>query len=196
MTGTRARPGFTLLEVAVVLAITVIGGLLVLPRWNRPLATDAAGADALFDGDAPGTLLARTLLLARGHAIATRQVVTVRFDVANRTMRAEVLAATGAGLRTATRARHVVEAEALALEVYARLALASDAALRALPDSLAGGQFPEPFAEYDWRATVRPHAEWAGLVTVEIAVTWPEGAHRLASALYRRAPAAALEEGL
>ncbi|MFN7459329.1 MAG: hypothetical protein ACK5U0_18290 [Gemmatimonas sp.] len=109
---------------------------------------------------------------------------------------AGVLAATGAGLRTATRARHVVEAEALALEVYARLALASDAALRALPDSLAGGQFPEPFAEYDWRATVRPHAEWAGLVTVEIAVTWPEGAHRLASALYRRAPAAALEEGL
>ncbi|MCA2985023.1 type II secretion system protein [Gemmatimonas sp.] len=98
MTGTRARPGFTLLEVAVVLAITVIGGLLVLPRWNRPLATDAAGADALFDGDAPGTLLARTLLLARGHAIATRQVVTVRFDVANRTMRADTSGAAGSGV--------------------------------------------------------------------------------------------------
>jgi prepilin-type N-terminal cleavage/methylation domain-containing protein len=87
MTGTRARPGFTLLEVAVVLAITVIGGLLVLPRWNRPLATDAAG-----------TLLARTLLLARGHAIATRQVVTVRFDVANRTMRADTSGAAGSGV--------------------------------------------------------------------------------------------------
>ena len=109
---------------------------------------------------------------------------------------AGVLAATGAGLRTATRARHVVEADALATEVYARLSLAGDAALRALPDSLAGGQFPSPFTDYAWRATVRPHGEWAGLMTVDIEVQWRDGAHRLSSALYRRAPAPApAEEG-
>jgi prepilin-type N-terminal cleavage/methylation domain-containing protein len=94
----RARRGFTLLEVAVVLAITVIGSLLVLPRWNRPVAVDVAGADALLDDDTPGTLLARALVTARGHAIAWRQVVTVRLDVPNRTMRADTSGAAGSGV--------------------------------------------------------------------------------------------------
>jgi type II secretory pathway pseudopilin PulG len=101
---------------------------------------------------------------------------------------AGMLAATGAGLRTAARAQHAIEAEALAMELYARLAVADDAVLRALPDSLAGGRFPEPFTEYTWRASVRPQGEWMGLLTVVVEVQGPASGHRLSSALFRRAP--------
>jgi type II secretory pathway pseudopilin PulG len=107
---------------------------------------------------------------------------------------AGVLAATGAGLRTAAQARHAYEAEALSLEMHAMLALADEGTLRALPDSLAGGRFPEPFAQYRWKTEVRPHSEWGGLLMVQIEVQWPEGAHRIASALYRRPPAERTED--
>lgn len=99
---------------------------------------------------------------------------------------AGVLATTGAGVRASARARQAHEAEALGLELFAQLSLASESTLRALPDSLAGGRFAPPFDEYTWRTAVGPHGEVAGLYDVRIDIMWGDGTQALSSALYRR----------
>jgi hypothetical protein len=55
------------------------------------------------------------------------------------------LAAFGAQLRGADRARIALEAEALAQERLSALVLAQSAAVRSLPDSLRSGEFTPPF---------------------------------------------------
>jgi type II secretory pathway pseudopilin PulG len=98
---------------------------------------------------------------------------------------ASVLAAVGAGTRATDRARRTHEAESLALEVHARLAVQREADLRVLPDSLASGQFAAPFDGYTWRATVRPDAVLPGVYQVQIDIEWPGGSQPLHTALYR-----------
>ena len=107
---------------------------------------------------------------------------------------ASVLAVTGAGVRTAERARRALEATALAQEALARITLLSEASLRALPDSVGAGTFATPFDEYAWQAAVRPDATIPGLYRVEVAVTWDGGTQPLNTALYRR-PASAPGRG-
>lgn len=107
---------------------------------------------------------------------------------------AGVLATTGAGVRASARARQAHEAEALGLELFAQLSLASESTLRALPDSLASGRFAPPFDEYSWRTAVGPHGELAGLYEVRIDVIWADGTQALSSALYRRPVSVSIEE--
>lgn len=96
------------------------------------------------------------------------------------------LAVAGAGVRTAGQARRVHEVQALVREQLARLDLARDEELLVLPDSLAAGQFAPPFDEYRWQAESRPDRRYAGLFTIEIVVSWPDGAFATTSAIYRR----------
>jgi len=103
------------------------------------------------------------------------------------------LAVAGAGVRTADRARRVHEVQALAQEQLARLELARDEELLALPDSLATGRFAPPFDDYRWEAESRPDARFAGLFAIELVVLWPDGAFATESAIYRR-PASQLLE--
>lgn len=88
----RDRRGFTLLETAIVLAITAIGALLVLPQWPSALTTDRQ------TDEAPGASLARELAAARRHAIASRQQVDVRLDVLRSRLRADTAGAYGRGV--------------------------------------------------------------------------------------------------
>lgn len=104
------------------------------------------------------------------------------------------LAVAGAGVRTAERARRVHEVQALVHEQLVRLELARDDELRALPDSLASGTFAPPFDEYRWQAESRPDPRYAGLVTIELVISWADGAFATTSAIYRR-PAARVLEG-
>jgi len=88
----KRRRGFTLLETAIVLAITAIGALLVLPLW--PAATTS---DAGTDGS-PGAALATALSDARQHAIAKRQLVAVHLDVEQQRMRVDTTGTDGRGV--------------------------------------------------------------------------------------------------
>jgi len=88
----RRRRGFTLLETAIVLAITAVGALLVLPTWPSALAPDAP-RDA-----SPGAELAAALADARRHAIAARQLVMVRVDVSHQRVRVDTAGTHGRGV--------------------------------------------------------------------------------------------------
>ena len=88
----KRRRGFTLLETAIVLAITAIGALLVLPMW--PAATSS---DVGTDGS-PGAALATALSDARRHAIAKRQLVAVHLDVEQQRMRVDTTGTDGRGV--------------------------------------------------------------------------------------------------
>lgn len=98
---------------------------------------------------------------------------------------AAALASAGAGVRAADGARRAHEVEALSQEQLARLALADEAALRALPDSLAAGRFAAPFDDYAWRIESRPDVRTPGLYRVRLEIAWDEGAFVAHSALYR-----------
>jgi len=86
------RRGFTLLETAIVLAITAIGALLVMPRW--PAATSS---DVMTDGTS-GAALSTALREARQHAIAKRQLVVVHLDAEQQRMRVDTAGPDGRGV--------------------------------------------------------------------------------------------------
>lgn len=88
----KRRSGFTLLETAIVLAITAIGALLVLPTWPAAFSADSP------DDDVPGAALAAALSDARQHAIAMRQVTYVHVDVEQRRVRVDTTGAGGRGV--------------------------------------------------------------------------------------------------
>ena len=95
------------------------------------------------------------------------------------------LAAFGADLRAANRARQTLPAAALAMDRLAVLDLVDAHTLRMLPDSLARGTFAKPFDNYSWRATVKEvHGEPA-LVELTLRVEWAEGAYALTERRYR-----------
>ena len=96
------------------------------------------------------------------------------------------LSVASSGTHAAERARRAHEVQALLDEQRARLALATEAELRLLPDSLERGRFDVPFAEYGWRTTVQPDARYPGLFLVRIEVQWADGAVAAEGAEYRR----------
>lgn len=96
------------------------------------------------------------------------------------------LAAVGAELRTAEKARHVLEAEALATARLDQLALLTDRELLSLPDTIAKGDFEAPLADYSWETTSSASSAQAGVYDVVVTVRWPTGEYAITSALYRR----------
>ena len=94
----RLRRGFTLLETAIVLAITVIGGLLVLPQWNAARSVPAGATASAGSSEAPGESLVGALLEARERAILRRQVVTVRLNRELALVRMDTTGGNGTGL--------------------------------------------------------------------------------------------------
>lgn len=100
------------------------------------------------------------------------------------------LAAVGAEMKTAERARRALEVEALATQRLDFLALMNDRELQDLPDSVSKGEFDKPLDNYKWTTTSKARAEVGGIYDVVVTVTWPEGSYALHSALYRRPPLA------
>jgi type II secretory pathway pseudopilin PulG len=96
------------------------------------------------------------------------------------------LAAVGAGFRTAARARHVLEAEALVTQRIDALDLLTDQELQSLPDSVSGGRFDAPLDQYAWETTAAPHSEQAGVYHITIDITWPDGSYAVHTYIYRR----------
>lgn len=86
------RRGFTLLETAIVLAVTAIGALLVLPLWPS-----ASGRDSLSDA-APGDALVAALSSARTQAIRARQITIVRMDPFRQHLRIDTMGPDGRGV--------------------------------------------------------------------------------------------------
>ena len=91
-----ARSGFTLLEIAVVLAVTLIGGLLVLPKWSAPLRPD--GFESPHIDRERGVLLVDALRAARSQAIRARHTVTVHLDRNLAGLRVDTAGANGSGI--------------------------------------------------------------------------------------------------
>jgi prepilin-type N-terminal cleavage/methylation domain-containing protein len=85
----RARPGFTLWEMSIVLAISAVAALLVVPAWtnlgeNKPPEAGSAVTQLLRD--------------ARRVAIGQRLVVAVRVDPATGLYRVDTTGVAGTGL--------------------------------------------------------------------------------------------------
>ena len=86
------RRGFTLLETAIVLAITAIGALLVLPMWPAAFTVDTR------DDGSPGFALAAALSEARQQAVGMQQMVRVHLDVEHQRMRVDTAGTGGRGV--------------------------------------------------------------------------------------------------
>jgi prepilin-type N-terminal cleavage/methylation domain-containing protein len=84
-------------------------------------------------------------------------------------------------LRAARRQPGLVTAAALAQDRMAMLRLASPDELRRLPDSLARGEFPAPFAGYHWSAAAT-RARDESFYDLRVEVVSSEGQFTLASA--------------
>jgi len=88
MSTRTARRGFTLLEIAVVLAISTIAALLVFPQW-------AERSEAPM---APPAQVAAWLVEARQQAIGARQTVTVHLDARAAQVQMDTSGASGSGI--------------------------------------------------------------------------------------------------
>jgi type II secretory pathway pseudopilin PulG len=96
------------------------------------------------------------------------------------------LAAVGAELRAAERARRTLEAEALATHRVDLLDLLPDDDLLVLPDSVEDGRFDAPLDDYRWHATSAPLDTEPGVYDVSVRVSWADGAYTLRTRAYRR----------
>jgi type II secretory pathway pseudopilin PulG len=95
-----------------------------------------------------------------------------------------LLGASTAQVRTADKGTLLLAARSLAEERMATLrALGYDDLVR-LPDSLAAGTFPHPFADYAWRAQVEPVRDEFDLFSVGVAVTVADEEFRLHTLLH------------
>jgi hypothetical protein len=80
--------------------------------------------------------------------------------------------------RAATKQPAVLTAAALAQDRMTAIRLVPPEQLRRLVDSLARGQFPEPFAAYRWQASALRARN--GLVyDIRVIVSWPDGDYTL-----------------
>ena len=98
---------------------------------------------------------------------------------------AGALAAFGADLRAADRARQMLPAVALAQDRMAILDLADAHTLRVLPDSMARGAFSRPLDGYTWRAAAREVRGEPSLIELSVRIEWPTGSYALLQRRYR-----------
>jgi type II secretory pathway pseudopilin PulG len=98
------------------------------------------------------------------------------------------LEAAGAQMRAAERARRAVEASSLAQQRIDWLDFLNETQLRALPDTVAEGKFPEPLEEYSWETDAKPFPTQAGVYEVAVRIYWEkrEQHFELKSYVYRR----------
>lgn len=82
-----------------------------------------------------------------------------------------LLSTTAAQVQTAAKAKVLLVSRALAEDRLNALRLLDYEDLVALPDSLAEGAFPPPFADFGWTATVEPMEEEYDLFGAEVIVT-------------------------
>ena len=92
----------------------------------------------------------------------------------------------GSQMRTAERARRMVEATALAQQRLDWLDFLNEQQLRSLPDSVREGKFPEPLTEYAWTTATTAVGTQAGVYDAVVRVTWPGNAVELRTYVYRR----------
>jgi type II secretory pathway pseudopilin PulG len=98
------------------------------------------------------------------------------------------LESVGGNMRTAEKAKHAAEAEALATSRLDFMDLLNDRELQALPDTVEKGTFPPPLNQYSWKTTSTPVAEQAGVYDVRITIEWPTGSYLVRTYAYRRPP--------
>lgn len=97
------------------------------------------------------------------------------------------LEAVGTELRAAERSRRAIEAATLAQSRLDWLDFLNETALRALPDTVKEGRFPEPLDDYEWETTSTPVSTQPGVYDVTVRVMWqPDGAFTLRTYAYRR----------
>ena len=96
------------------------------------------------------------------------------------------LEALGAESRVTAVARRALREQALAGQRLAHAELLDAAELETLPDSVAGGTFPAPFAEYRWTTESRPVPGERGLYDVTVRIHGSQGTHAILTRLYRR----------
>ena len=99
-----------------------------------------------------------------------------------------VLSSFGTTLRTSDRARHALEAEALAGQRLAYASLLSHDELAHLPDSVAHGRFAAPFDGYRWATTAKELHDDDAVFDVGVSIAWENGAFALPTRLYRPPP--------
>jgi len=95
------------------------------------------------------------------------------------------LASVSSQLRTADRARRMIEAEALAEDRLSVVLLLTGEQLQSLPDSVAHGRFTAPFGVYTWRVRSIPMPSENYVDEIHIVVEWPDGAYTMSTCLYR-----------
>lgn len=95
------------------------------------------------------------------------------------------LGAAGRDLDVATRARAALQAVALAEDRLEAVRILKWEDLAAPPDSIAQGQFAEPFARYSWRAVVEPVVQGGDLYDVTIEVQGDRASRSLSARIYR-----------
>jgi type II secretory pathway pseudopilin PulG len=95
------------------------------------------------------------------------------------------LAAFSAQLRTSSRARASLEAQALAEDRLARVRLLSRDEVAHLPDSLRNGRFDRPWTRYAWTAETKQLIDRDNVFEVRVDVGWEGGSYGLNTRLYR-----------
>ena len=98
------------------------------------------------------------------------------------------LEAMGAEIRAADRAAEAYTLAALAQDRLAVIASVSPRTLSALPDTLARGTFPPPFAIYRWTGSVQPVAGAGELYDVTVTISGERRDYAVRTRLFRPLP--------
>lgn len=99
-----------------------------------------------------------------------------------------LLAATGAQVRNASKARELLVAQSLAEDRLAALKLLDAEGLADLPDSLQAGTFPPPFEAFRWTASAAEMEDEYDLFGVEVLVNGPVESYPLRTLIHRFRP--------
>lgn len=97
-----------------------------------------------------------------------------------------VFGALGTQMRGAERAAAMLQADALARDRLARMEMLDARELAFLPDSMARGAFTAPLERYRWTARAQRVSNERHLYDASVTIEWDDGAHDVATRLYRR----------
>jgi len=95
--------------------------------------------------------------------------------------------------RSIDRAREAYTLSALAQDRLAVVTILAPEDLNPLPDSLARGEFREPFKAYRWTTSLEPISGQRDLYDVSVAVTGLRSDYRVAARIYRPRPNQAVQ---